>query len=67
MTTAITFSRQHNADLSLRKCRTESFSSLNLKVSIFRVHEMTNTLKVCVDVIIYKIVKTFDCTGPLNA
>ena len=47
MKTAITFSRQHNADLALRKSRSRGRPRLRiyLKVSIFSVHEMTKHIK----------------------
>ena len=47
MKTAITFSRQNDADVALRKYRTRSRSRLRiyLKVSICSVHEMTKYIK----------------------
>ena len=47
MKTAITFSRQNDADLAFRKYRTRSRSRLRiyLKVSICSVHEMTKHIK----------------------
>ena len=47
MKTTITFSRQNDADVALRKSRTRSRSRLRiyLKVSICSVHEMTKHIK----------------------